>query len=184
MNNIATATQTKWTVDKAHTEVEFKARHLVISTVSGQFKEFDGVVHTHGEGLEGAEVDFTIQAASIDTNNTDRDNHLRSDDFFNAEKFPEIKFCNGTLDQKEDDKYLLKGELTIRDITRPVELEVVYGGSVTDPYGNEKAGFEVKGKINRKDYNLSWNAVTEAGNVVVGDTIRIQVNVQFTKVEE
>lgn len=176
-----TKTITKWTIDPAHTEILFKAKHLVISSVTGKFTEFDGGVETEGEDFENARAEFRAKTASIDTGVKDRDNHLRSDDFFNSEKYPDLRFKSSSIKKVGDQEFKMKGELTIRDITKPIELDVVYGGMVKDPYGNVKAGFSITGNVNRKEYGLRWNAVTEAGSVVVGDIIKLDLNVQVVK---
>ncbi len=176
-----TKTITKWSIDPTHSEIIFKAKHLVISSVSGRFNEFDGGAETEGDDFENAHAEFSAKINSISTGNPDRDNHLKSDDFFNAEKYPEIKFKSTSIKKISDEQYEMKGDLTIRDVTKPIALEVLYGGIVDDPYGNTKAGFEISGKVNRKEYGLKWNAVTEAGSVVVGDIIKIDLNVQVVK---
>ena len=170
-----------WNIDPTHSEIQFKVKHLVISTVTGSFKSFRGSIETTGETFENANINFEADVDSIDTNNTDRDTHLKSDDFFNAEKFPKLSFKSSSFKKVDDDAYELSGELTIRDVTKTVTLNAKYGGTVTDPYGQTKAGFEITGKLNRKEFNLTWNAVTEAGNVVVADNIKLQMNVQVVK---
>ncbi|MEX1011017.1 MAG: YceI family protein [Balneolaceae bacterium] len=176
-----TETLTKWSIDPAHSEIGFKVRHLVISTVTGQFGSFDASVESEGDSFEGAKISFEADVSSISTGNEDRDNHLKSEDFFNAENHPKITFESTSFEPVSDDTYKLTGDLTIRGTTKTVELEAVHGGTVTDPYGNLKAGFDVTGQINRKEFGLSWDAVTEAGNVVVGDKVTLQLGVQFTK---
>lgn len=171
------AVATKWAIDPAHTEVQFKVKHLVISTVTGSFKAFSGEVHTEKEDFDGAKVNFTIDVTSIDTRSNDRDNHLKSDDFFAAEKYPEIKF-DGILNKAGGD-YTLVGDLTIRETTRKVELDVDYNGTVKDPWGNNKAGFEISGKLNRKDFGLTWNTITEAGSMLVGEEVRLDISAQL-----
>jgi len=171
----ATATTTKWGIDPTHSEVSFKVKHLVISTVTGYFKSFDASAETDSEDFDGAKVSFSADINSIDTNQTDRDNHLKSADFFDAEKFPTMNF-SGVLQGEK-----LVGDLTIKDITKTVELNVDFGGVVEDPYGNTKAGFEIEGKISRKEFGLMWNAVTEAGSVVVSDQVRIILGIQLVK---
>ncbi len=173
-----------WQLDPAHSEVQFRVRHLMVSTVTGQFKNFSSNVTTAENGdFKTAEIEFTIEAASVDTGVEMRDNHLRSDDFFSAEKYPTLQFKSTGLKPLGSDEYQLDGLMTIRDITKPVSLRVELGGVVVDPYGNTKAGFEVTGKINRKDFGLNWSAVTEAGGVVVADEVKIQANVQYAKVQ-
>lgn len=178
---MATDTLTKWAIDTAHSEINFKVKHLVISTVTGKFKAFDASVETDNEDFEDAAITFEADVNSIDTNNADRDAHLKSDDFFNAEEHPKLAFESTSFKHLGEGQYKLLGNLTIRGNTKPVELDAVYGGTVTDPYGNTKAGFEVTGKINRKEFGLKWNGVTEAGNLVVSEDVKLDLNVQFTE---
>lgn len=180
---MAADTLTKWTIDMAHSEINFKVKHLVISTVTGKFKTFDASVETDNENFEDAKITFEADVNSIDTNSSDRDAHLKSDDFFNAEEHPKLTFESTSFKHIGEGEYKLIGNLTIRGNTKPVELDAVYGGTVTDPYGNVKAGFEVTGKINRKEFGLKWNGVTEAGNLVVSDEVKLDLNVQFTRGE-
>lgn len=180
---MAADTLTKWTIDTAHSEINFKVKHLVISTVTGKFKTFDASVETDNENFEDAKITFEADVNSIDTNSSDRDAHLKSDDFFNAEEHPKLTFESTSFKHIGEGEYKLIGNLTIRGNTKPVELDAVYGGTVTDPYGNVKAGFEVTGKINRKEFGLKWNGVTEAGNLVVSDEVKLDLNVQFTRGE-
>ncbi|AFL84348.1 hypothetical protein Belba_1746 [Belliella baltica DSM 15883] len=168
-------TATKWVIDPTHSEVSFKVKHLVISTVTGYFRKFEGSAESTSDDFQGAKVSFSADIDSIDTNQADRDGHLKSDDFFNAAQYPKLSF-SGVI---EGDK--LKGDLTIREVTQAVELDVELGGVAGDPYGQTKAGFEIEGKISRKDFNLKWNAVTEAGSVVVSDAVRIILSVQLVK---
>jgi polyisoprenoid-binding protein YceI len=178
---MSTTTKTLWKIDPTHSEVQFKVKHLVISTVTGSFNSFDGSVETEGDDFEGGEVRFEADINSISTNNEQRDGHLKSDDFFNAEKFPKLTFESSSFTRKGEGSYVLDGDLTIRDITQKVKLDVVYGGTVVDPYGQTKAGFEVTGVINRKEFGLKWSALTEAGNMVVADDVKLIMNVQFTQ---
>ncbi|MDH5382397.1 MAG: YceI family protein [Cyclobacteriaceae bacterium] len=177
--NTETLTTTKWIIDPTHTEVQFKVKHLVISTVTGTFKKFEGTVETESKDFTGAHVKFSIDVNSIDTNVADRDAHLKSEDFFAADKYPTINF-NGIL-SKEGDDYFLQGPLTIRETTQDLKLAVEFGGIMVDPYNNTKAGFEITGKINRKEFGLSWNAITEAGGVVVSDYVKLIINAQIVK---
>ncbi len=174
-----TLTKTNWKIDNTHSEVQFKVKHLVISTVTGTFRKFDGEVETESEDFDGAEASFNLDAASIDTNVEDRDNHLKSADFFEAEKYPHIKFA-GKL-TKDGSNYKLTGPLTIKDVTKEVTLNVEHGGVMVDGYGQTKAGFEISGSINRKEFGLTWSMVTEAGGVVVGDDVKLHLNIQLTK---
>jgi polyisoprenoid-binding protein YceI len=174
------ATATKWVLDPMHSEVQFKVKHLVISTVTGSFKTFEGELTTESDDFEGADVSFSLDVNSIDTNQEARDGHLKSAEFFDAETYPKISF-KSTSFTKDGDEYKLTGDLTIKDVTKPVTLDVEHGGVAGDFYGNTKAGFEVTGKINRKDFGLVWDGVTEAGSVVLGSDIKLIINVQFAK---
>ena len=176
----AVATQTKWAIDTTHTEVQFKVKHLVISTVTGSFKLFNGSVESEDENFDNAAVNFAIDTNSIETNQSDRDTHLKSEDFFAAAQYPQITFA-GVLSKKSGDDYKLVGELNIRGNAKPVELDAELGGIAKDPWGNTKAGFEVNGKINRKDFGLTWNALTEAGGMVVSEEVKLHINVQLIK---
>ncbi|TAH19631.1 MAG: polyisoprenoid-binding protein [Cytophagales bacterium] len=171
----------KWTIDTMHSEVLFKVKHLVISTVTGSFNRFSAALEADKEDFTDAKVSFTADIDSIDTNNEQRDGHLKSDDFFNAEKYPQLSFTSTSLEKKSGSDYVLKGNLTIRDNTKAVELAVDFGGVAKDPYGQTKVGFEATGKINRKEFGLTWSAVTEAGGIVVSDEIKLLLNVQFVK---
>ncbi len=174
------AAATKWVIDPTHSEIQFKVKHLVISTVTGSFKTFEGTVESETEDFEGAKVSFSADIASIDTNMAQRDEHLKSGDFFDAEKYPKLTF-SGVLTSKGDESYSLSGDLTIKNTTKPFTFAVEYGGNMIDFYGQNKAGFEISGKLNRKEFGLEWSAVTEAGGVVVGDEVKLIANVQVVK---
>ena len=177
------AVNTKWNIDPVHSEIQFKVKHMVISTVTGHFEKFNGALESDGEDFKGAKITFEAEVNSITTRNADRDNHLKSDDFFNAEKYPTIKFTSRSFTKTGDDSYKLTGDLTIRDVTKEVTLDATFGGIVdNDGYGNVKAGFEITGKINRKDFGLKWNGVTEAGQIIVSDEVKLILNVQLAKV--
>ncbi len=169
-------TNTNWTIDNAHSEIAFKVKHMMISTVTGHFEDFSASAKTNGDDFTNANFEFSAKTASINTKNSDRDTHLKSDDFFNSEKFPEMKFVSKSFD---GDK--LVGDLTIRDVTKEITLDADFNGIAVDPYGQTKAGFEITGQLNRKDFNLTWSAVTEAGSIVVSDKVKLVVNVQFIK---
>jgi polyisoprenoid-binding protein YceI len=176
------ATETKLmqgVIDTAHTKIQFKVKHLMISNVMGSFKEFEGKASMIENDFTTTKVDVTIKTASIDTEAPDRDAHLKSPDFFDAEKYPEIIFKGSGMTLKDEDNYELKGNLTIKDITKPITLSVEYGGLMNDPWGNKKAGFSVTGEINRKDWGMEWNAALEAGGVLVGDKVKILCDVEF-----
>ena len=169
-----------WNLDPMHSEVQFKVKHLVISTVTGKFNSFTATMDGDVSDYANAKVHFSADINSIDTGNSHRDTHLKSDDFFNAEAFPHLTF-ESTKIEKAGDDYKLSGNMTIRDKTLPIVLDVEFGGVATDMYGQTKAGFEISGKINRKEFGLAWTALTEAGGLVVGDEVRLIANVQMTK---
>jgi len=168
-------------IDAAHSEITFKVKHLMITNVTGSFTKFDATLESSQEDFSDAKITFEADVDSISTNNEQRDGHLKSDDFFNAEKYPKLSFTSTEFKKVSGDEYKLIGDLTIRDVTKRVELDVEYSGTVTDPWGQVKAGFEINGKIQRKEFNLSWNAVTEAGGVVVSDDVKLHLNVQLIK---
>jgi len=174
------AVKTNWLIDPMHSEVHFKVKHLVISTVTGTFKSFAGSMESENEDFQDAAIEFILDVNSIDTNQEQRDGHLKSADFFDAEQFPKISF-KSTSFKKVGDEYELVGDLTLKNVSKLVKFNVEYGGSATDFYGNNKAGFEVSGKISRKEFGLTWDGITEAGAIVVADDIKLQINVQFVK---
>jgi len=170
---------TKWITDPAHSEILFKVKHLMITNVKGEFRNFEASID--GENFETAPINLTIQADSIFTNNNDRDNHLKSADFFDVEKFNEINFKGTSIKKVDDNNFKLTGDLTMKGIAQPVTLDVEYGGPMTDPYGNQKIGFSVNGKIKRSDWGLTWNTALETGGVMVSEEVRISAEMQFTK---
>ncbi|MGC4102725.1 YceI family protein [Ferruginibacter sp.] len=170
----------KWAVDPSHSEVQFKIKHLMITNVTGSFNLFTVNAETDDEDFTKATVSFSADVDSISTGNEQRDGHLKSADFFDAANYPKIKFAATSYENVDNDgSYELYGDLTIKDVTRQVKLDVEFGGVVKDPYGNTKAGFTINGKINRKDFGLTWSAVTEAGGVVVSDEVRINCEIQL-----
>lgn len=172
---------TKWAVDPVHTEITFKVKHLMITTVTGYFKRFTIEVETEGDDFHTAKkIEFTADINSIDTNNEQRNAHLRSADFFNVEKNPVLKF-SGTNYELKGDEAKLHGNLTIGGITQPLTLDVEFGGIVKDPWGGERAGFNIKGKLSRKTFGMIYNAALEAGGVVVGDEVKINADVELVK---
>ncbi|MDX9940789.1 MAG: YceI family protein [Bacteroidales bacterium] len=171
---------TKWASDPTHSEIQFKVKHLMITTVTGYFREFSVNAETQDQDFSTAKVNFEAKTASVDTNNEDRDKHLRSGDFFESDKFPAMKFNSTKMEKVDDDTFKLHGELTIKDVTKPVTLNVDFGGTMKDPWGNLKAGFSLNGKINRKDWNLNWNAALETGGVLVSEEVRIFCEVQLS----
>lgn len=168
----------KWVVDGAHTGVGFSVKHMVISKVRGRFTGVEGSIEGNPEDLTGAKINFNIDASTIHTNNDDRDNHLRSGDFFDTEKFPNISFVSSNIVKKGDSKYDVTGDMTIKDVTNTVTFEAQYEGSGKNPWGVDVAAFEVEGKISRKEFGLTWNQALEAGGVLVGDDITITIELQ------
>jgi len=178
---IQTMAQVKWSLDPMHSEITFKVKHLMISTVTGQFRSFNVTATTDGDDFsKPANVDVSIDVSSIDTNNEQRDGHLKSDDFFSAANHNHITFKSTKIENNGDEGKVY-GDLTIRGITKAVVLNVENGGVVVDPYGQTKAGFTVTGKVSRKEFGLTWSAVTEAGSVVVGDEIKFTAEIQLVK---
>jgi polyisoprenoid-binding protein YceI len=173
--------QTKWNVDPVHSNVRFTVPHLVISEVEGSFKKFSGEVVASKPDFTDAAINFAIDVNSIDTDNEMRDKHLKADDFFNAGQFPTATFKSTSFRKISGNKYKLAGNLTIRNVTKPVTFDVVYGGTAKDGYGNTKAGFKATTVINRFDYGLKWNALTEAGGATVGENITIDLKLQFAR---
>ena len=168
-------------IDAAHSEIGFKVKHLMISNVSGVFNKFDATVESEKEDFSDAKISFDAEVGSIDTKNEQRDTHLKSDDFFNAAEFPTLKFLSTRIEKKSDSEFSVAGDLTIRDVTKSIQLDVEYNGSVVDPWGQTKAGFEMQGKISRKEFGLKWNALTEAGGLVVSDDVKLHMHVELQK---
>jgi polyisoprenoid-binding protein YceI len=173
--------KTKWTIDPSHSKIGFKVKHLMISNVTGNFREFEGQVMTNGNDLTTAVISFSLNSSSIDTEMADRDTHLKSADFFDAGNYPKITFSGSGLKDLGDNMYELTGDLVIKGVTKKVVLPVEFGGLMTDPWGNMKAGFSISGKINRKEWGLNWNAALEAGGVLLSDEVKIICDVQLVK---
>jgi polyisoprenoid-binding protein YceI len=171
----------KWVIDAAHSEVGFKVKHLVISTVSGKFTGFEGSLDAEKEDFSDAAISFSADIDSIHTGNEQRDGHLKSADFFDAANHPKISFVSTQLVSKGGNNYTLKGNLNLKSVTKPVELAVEFGGIQKDFYSNTVAGFEISGKINRQDFGLTWSAVTEAGGIVVSDEVKLLINAELIK---
>lgn len=176
-----TTVKTKWAIDPTHSEVLFKVKHLMITNVKGEFRKFTAEVETDEDDFSDAEVRLSIEAASVFTNSEDRDNHLRSADFFDATNHPYITFESTSMIKKDEDTFALSGLLSIKGITKEVILDVEFGGINTDPWGNQKAGFSLSGSFNRKDWGLNWNAALETGGVLVSDEVRLSAEVQFVR---
>lgn len=181
MENMETQTATSWVIDPTHSEVQFKVKHLMVSTVTGLFTKYDAKMEMTGDDFEDAHITFSADVASITTGNEQRDGHLKSADFFDAANYPKITFESTGMKKTGDDTYELRGNLTMRGVTKPVTLKAEYGGQMVDFYGQTKAGFELAGTVKRKEFGLSWDAVTEAGGVVVSDDVRLVLNVQVIK---
>ncbi|MGI8717387.1 MAG: YceI family protein [Lapillicoccus sp.] len=175
MSNLTDLTPGSWTIDPAHSEVAFVARHLMVAKVRGKFTDFTGTI-TVGDSFEDSTVQATVKLASVDTGAPDRDAHLRSADFFDVENTPDMTFASTKVSEGS-----LDGDLTIKGVTRPVTLDLTFNGVVTDPYGNTKAGFEAETEISRKEWGLTWNAALEGGGVVVSDTIKVTVDVELLR---
>lgn len=179
---MAETTKEKWVIDPSHSEIEFKVKHLMVTNVKGSFKEFEASIYTTNDNFMTAEIDCWINAASVDTGNTDRDKHVKSADFFDVENHAQITFQADTVENVDNDgSYELWGNLTIKGITKKIKLDVEFGGIVKDPWGNEKAGFSINGKINRKDWELNWNAALEAGGLLVSEEVRINCEIQLVR---
>lgn len=172
---------TKWALDPTHSEINFKVKHMMISSVSGQFKQFDSSVETTGDDFTTAKINFTADVNSISTNNEQRDGHLKTGDFFDAENHPKLTFTSDKLEKVSGDDYKLHGTLTLRGVSKPVALDVDFGGIAVDGYGNTRAGFSLTGKINRKDFGVNFSMVTEAGGIVVGEDVKLDIHVQYIK---
>jgi polyisoprenoid-binding protein YceI len=176
-----TANRTAWKIDPAHTLVEFSAKHMMITTVKGRFTDVEGTIYTDEQNPTKSSVETTIKAASLDTRTDQRDTHLRSGDFLDVEKFPTITF-KSTRVEGDKDRFELTGDLTIRGATRPITLDVSFEGRSKDPWGGERAGFTATGKIDRRDFGLTWNVALETGGILVGHDIKIEIDVQAVKV--
>ena len=172
---------TKWTIDPSHSEIQFKVKHLMVSYVTGQFKNFNASVETDGDDFTTAKVRFTAEVNSISTNNEQRDGHLKNSDFFDADNHPELTFESSKLEKINEDEFNVLGILTMRGISKEVVLHAEYGGIMLDPWGNSRTGFSISGKINRKDFGVSFGMVSETGGVLLGDEVKIMANVEFIR---
>ncbi|MGZ3883170.1 MAG: YceI family protein [Bacteroidia bacterium] len=172
---------TTWVIDQMHSEVQFKIKHLVISTVTGSFRKFEGKAITEGADFANAKVSVSIDVKSIDTNQEQRDAHLRSGDFFAADLYPSIDFESTAFEKKGGNDYKMSGNLTLRGVTKPIELNVEYGGSEKDGQGNIKHGFEVSGSVNRKEFGMSFNKLTDTGGLGLGEDVKLIANIQVGK---
>jgi polyisoprenoid-binding protein YceI len=173
---------TKWALDPTHSEIQFKVKHLMISKVTGHFQKFDATVETEGDNLSTAKVNFSAEVNSISTNNEQRDGHLRANDFFDAENHPQLSFAGSKLEKIDTENYKLHGILTIRGVSKNIVLDVEFGGMVQDPWGNTRLGFTITGKINRKDFGVSFSMVSESGGLLLGEEVAIHAQAEFVKV--
>ena len=181
---MTTQTQTAistWTIDPAHSIAEFAVKHFVVTTVKGRFRDLEGTLRIDEAHPENSSVSASIDVASVDTNVADRDAHLRSDDFFNAEKFPKITFQSTRVERVDDTKYKVHGDLTIRDVMKPVVLDTEYEGEVNDPWGGRRAAFTATTQISRHEFGVKWNQLIESGGAVVSDKVRITLHVEAVR---
>ena len=181
MNTQAGIKTTNWSIDPLHSEVLFKIKHLVISTVTGSFTKFEGNANTMGDEFENAQINFSIDVSSIHTGQEQRDAHLKNSDFFEIEKYPAISFESSSFIKTGDSQYILTGNLTMKGVTKEITLDAEYGGTEKDNWGNTKAGFEVSGVINRKEFGVSFNALTESGGLALGENVKISANIQLAR---
>jgi polyisoprenoid-binding protein YceI len=184
MTRTQVLTQVKWNLDPTHSQIGFKVKHLMVTNVRGVFKDYKGTISTSGEDFTNAEIDLSINTESISTDDMARDGHLKSQDFFDVENFKEIYFKSNSLEKISESEYYLYGDLTIKGITKKIKLDVGFNGIVKDPYGGKRAGFEITGKISRKEFGLTWNAALETGGVVVGDSVIIKCEIQLIQQQE
>lgn len=179
MEGTQTLTRTKWSLDPSHSHIGFKVKHLMVTNVRGVFDGYHGSIYTTVDDFSDAEIDLAIDTGSVSTGDSKRDGHLKSPDFFDAENFKEINFKGTTLERTSENKYVLHGDLSIKGVTKRIKLDVEFNGIVKDPWGAKKAGFEITGKISRKEFGLTWNATLEAGGVMVGDDVAINCEIQL-----
>jgi polyisoprenoid-binding protein YceI len=176
-----TLTKTKWGIDKAHSEIQFKARHLMITTVTVALKDYTSEIETEGDDFSKASISFTGELKSASSGNEQRDGHLQGADFFDTANHPTLRFVSSAMTKDSENEYTLKGKLTLKGVTKEVSFKAELTGTVKDPWGNTKTGFHVTGKINRKDFGISFNAVNETGGLLVGEEIKLDSELQLTK---
>lgn len=168
-----------WSIDKTHSSIGFKIKHMMFTNVKGNFNDYEATIQMPNENFEESTVNFVAQAASINTNNTDRDNHLKSADFFDVEQYPTLEFTSTKIVKKSQSHYTIEGNLLMHGIENPITLNAEYSGVIVDPWGNSKIALALNGKINRKDWNLNWNSALEAGGVLVGEEVNFDIETQF-----
>jgi polyisoprenoid-binding protein YceI len=174
-------TTTKWILDPTHSELGFKIKHLMITNISGSLRSFQAEVKTDGDSFSDAKISLTADMASISTNNEQRDAHLRNSDFFEVDKHPELKFKSTKMEEADNDTFVLYGDLTLKGVTKPVKLNVEYSGVTKDPWGGERAGFAITGKIKRSDWGINFNNLLETGNLALGEEVKINAEIQVVK---
>ena len=172
---------TKWAIDPTHSEIGFKVKHMMFTNVSGKFGTYDATITTDGDNFDNADIEFSGEINSVDTGNKDRDNHLKSADFFDGENHPKLTFKSTSFAKVDDENYELTGNLNIRGVEKSIKLPVEFSGLMTDPWGNTKVGLNISGKINRKDWGLNWNSALETGGVLVGEDVKLNIELQFAK---
>ena len=172
---------TKWSIDPTHSEIGFKVKHMMFTNVSGKFNSFEATIQNEDNNFETSKINFSADTTSVDTNNADRDSHLKSADFFDVDNFPKLSFVSTDVKKINEGEYKISGDLTIKDVTKSIVLDVEYSGLMTDPWGNTKIGLSLNGKINRKEFGLTWNSTLEAGGVLVGEEIKLVSEIQFIK---
>ena len=175
--------KTNWAFDPTHSEVGFKIKHMMFTNVYGKFNEVEVAISNEEDDFSTADISFSANIDSIDTNNLERDNHLKSADFFYAEVYPKMNFVSKSIEQKEGNTFKVTGDMTIKNVTKPVTLDMEYSGLMKDPWGNVKAGLSIEGKINRKEFGLTWNAALETGGILVGEDVRLLSEIQLVKQE-
>lgn len=173
--------KTTWAIDPTHSEIGFKVKHMMFTNVSGKFNLFDADIQNEEENFETSTINFSAEVNSINTGNDDRDNHLRSADFFDVENFRKLTFKSTNVKKVNEGEYKISGDLTIKDVTKSITLDTEYSGLMKDPWGNTKIGLSLNGKINRREFGLTWNAALETGGVLVGEDIKLNAEVQFVK---
>lgn len=174
-------TTTKWAIDPTHSEIGFKVKHMMFTNVSGKFGAYDATITTEGDDFTTSNIEFSADINSVDTNNSDRDNHLKSGDFFDAESYPKMMFKSASFTKVDDENYELTGDLTFKGTTKTVTLPIEVSPVMKDPWGNSKIGLNISGKINRKDWGLNWNSALETGGVLVGEDVKLNIELQLVK---
>lgn len=172
---------TKWAIDPTHSEIGFKVKHMMFTNVSGNFGTYEGTITTEDDDFTKSDISFSADIASVSTNNADRDGHLKSADFFDADNYPKLTFASSSFTKIDDENYELAGDLSLHGVTKAIKLPVEFSGLMKDPWGNTKVGLNISGKINRKDWGLNWNSALETGGVLVGEEVKLHIELQLVK---